>query len=235
MEIFWRLILAHLLADFTFQTDYVNRAKRSALAGMFLHVFTHIIFSYILVREYIWKTWFYIFSVPFSGLAALFLLSAVHFAVDEIRVYMIKKLKYPDNTFSFLADQFAHIYFIFMFSPFSFENTVLIPEKWVFMISCLVMVTHFATVFFYFLEKDFSNAAFPGFDQKYFMIFERTVIWAFFMMPGIWWIGLLLLWLIQLFYVKKKRIMDVSALNFYGSIFFASFFGILSRLAYYGF
>ncbi len=235
MEIFWRLFLAHLLADFTFQTDYINRAKRSAVSGMLLHVFTHAVFSYILVRDYLGQVWFNLFSLQVSGWFALLALMTVHFGVDELRVYLIKKLKYPDSTFSFLADQFAHAYAIFMFTPFSFSGADFIPEKWVFLLSCLVIVTHFATVFFYFLEKDFLEASFPGFDQKYFMIFERAVIWAFFMMPGNWWIALLALWLVQFFYVKRKRIMDVSSLNFYGSIVFSCIFGLISRFVYYGF
>lgn len=234
MEIFCRLFLAHLLADFTFQTNYINTAKRSTVSGMFLHVFTHAIFSYILVRDYLGQVWFSLFSLQVSGWFALLAVMFVHFGVDELRVYLIKKLKYPDNTFSFVADQFAHAWVIFMFTPFSFSGGHFISEKWVFLVSCLVMVTHFTTVLFYFIERDLFQVSFPSFDQKYFMIFERAVTWAFFMMPGKWWIVLLMLWIAQFFYVKRKRIIDVSALNFYGSILSSCIFGALSRFVYYG-
>lgn len=234
MDIFWRLVLAHLLADFTFQTDYVNRIKRSGFAGMMVHVLTHAVVSAVLVREYLGAEWFRVLGFSFNGWLALSVLTAVHFAVDEIRVYVIRRLAYRDNTFNFLADQFAHFYFIFMFSPFNFSTPAFVPEKWVFLLSCLVMTTHFSTVLFYFVEKDMSGASFPAFDQKYFMIFERTIIWAFFLIPGLWWLGFLALWLVQLFYVKRKRIIDMSPLNFYGSIFSSVIFGLLSRRIYYG-
>ncbi len=233
MHIFWRLVLAHLLADFTLQTDYVNRIKRSTGFGMLVHVMTHAFVSAIIVSDYLYKPWFSILSYKVYGWVALVLLTAVHFLVDEIRVYVIKRLGYRDNTFNFLCDQFAHFYFIFMFAPFNFNTADFIPEKWIFLAICLVMVSHFMTVFFYFIEKDISNAAFPSFDQKYFMILERVIIWSFFLIPGLWWIVLLFVWIAQLFYVKKKRIMDMSVLNLYGGIVSSIIFGFISRWVYY--
>lgn len=234
MDIFWRLVLAHLLADFTLQTDYVNRMKRIKAFGMFIHVMTHAFVSAVIVSDYLYKPWFTILNYKVYGWLALVLLTLVHFLVDEIRVYLIKRLGYMDNTFNFLCDQFAHIYFIFMFSPFDFKTASFIPEKWIFIAICLVMVSHFMTVFFYFIEKDISNAAFPQFDQKYFMILERVIIWSFFLIPGLWWMALLFIWIAQLFYVKRKRIMDMSNLDLYGSIVFSTIFGFVSRLVYYG-
>ena len=40
MAIFWRLILAHFLADFTFQTNAVASWKRQSVWGMAVHVLT---------------------------------------------------------------------------------------------------------------------------------------------------------------------------------------------------
>ncbi|MCK5583328.1 MAG: DUF3307 domain-containing protein, partial [Elusimicrobiales bacterium] len=43
MIIFWRLLLAHFLADFTLQFDIVNRLKRKGILGMIIHCGTHLI------------------------------------------------------------------------------------------------------------------------------------------------------------------------------------------------
>ena len=39
MDIFWRLVLAHLLADFTFQTDFIAKWKRESIFGGLIHSF----------------------------------------------------------------------------------------------------------------------------------------------------------------------------------------------------
>ncbi|PIS46650.1 MAG: hypothetical protein COT17_07490 [Elusimicrobia bacterium CG08_land_8_20_14_0_20_51_18] len=235
MDIFWRLILAHLIADFTLQTDAVNRMKRKGVLGMLVHVVTHVFVSALLIYQDLFRPWFSVWGFELHGWQALGLMSVVHFLVDETRVYLIKELKYRDNTFNFLADQFAHFYFIFLFSPVDvFKNPLLIQEKWVIIAACLVLVSHVATILIYFIEKDLNEMQFPSFDQKYFMIMERIVMWAFFFAGGYWWIPFLLLWALQILYIRKKRIIDVSNVNFFISVSSAVLFGLVSRYAYYG-
>lgn len=235
MEIFWRLFLAHLLADFTLQTDAVNRLKRKGLPGMVLHVGTHIFVSVILVYDFLYQSWFNISGLQLKGWFIILVMSIIHFSIDELRIYVIDKLKFPDNTLNFLADQFAHFYFIFLLSPInSFKNGLFIQEKWVVILSCLVIISHFTTIFIYFLEKDFKHMQFPSFDQKYFMIIERIIMWSFFFVKGWWWLPFFILWLIQLFYVKTKKIIDISSINIYVSAFSSIIFGLISRIVYYG-
>ena len=52
MVIFWRLLLAHLLADFTLQLDIVNRLKRKSAWGMQLHCLTHLVTDFEISRPY---------------------------------------------------------------------------------------------------------------------------------------------------------------------------------------
>jgi len=235
MEIFWRLFLAHLLADFTLQTNTVNNLKRKGWPGMFLYVGTHIFVSIILIYNFLFQSWYKLFGIEFKGWFILFIMSVIHFFIDELRIYLINKVKVPDNTLNFLADQFAHFYFIFILSPInSFKSGIFIEEKWVIIVSCLVIISHVTTIFIYFVEQDLNKLQFPSFDQKYFMIIERIVMWAFFITQGYWWIPFLILWIIQLVYIKTRKIIDISNTNLYISIIFSILFGLISRFFYYG-
>ena len=145
-----------------------------------------------------------------------------------MRIYITKNNIYPDNTLFFLVDQFFHFYFIFVLSPFSVIPYNFLGEKIIVMFTFLVLITHSTTVLIYYIEKDIKNMSFPTFDQKYFMIFERTVIWGLFFLRNKWWLAVLIIWIYQLYYLKKKKLMDISNINFYLSISISIVFGILS-------
>lgn len=236
MIIFWRLLLSHLLADFTLQLDVVNRMKRKNLWGMLLHCLTHFVVSAALTWNYLPETWVRLGPLPVNGWGALGLMLAAHFVIDELRVYSMKTLHFRDNTASFLADQLLHFYVLFMVSPVIIGGPgLLLGEKWSAIAVMLVLVTHFTTVLVYFLEKDMFGKAFPHFDEKYFLIFERVVLWAFFFAAGYWWIPFALAWIVQIFYIKRKRIIDMSRVNIWLSVLITLLLGAWTRFAYYGY
>ena len=236
MIIFWRLLLSHLLADFTLQFDVVNRLKRKNIWGMLLHCLTHFVVSAALTWNYLPETWVHIGPLPVNGWWALGIMLAVHFIIDELRVYSMKTLRYKDNTISFLADQALHFYVLFMISPVVVPAPGLVTgEKWAAIAVMLVMVTHFTTVLVYFFEKDMFGKAFPHFDEKYFLIFERLVLWAFFFAAGYWWIPFALAWIFQLYYIKRKRIIDMSGVNLWLSTAVTVLLGLWTRYVYYGY
>ncbi len=236
MIIFWRLLLSHLLADFTLQFNIVNRLKRQYVWGMLLHCITHFIVSVALVWPYLSHTWVKIGQFPVNGWWALSLMFALHFIVDELRLYSMKGMGYRDGTVSFLVDQFLHFYVLFMISPVVVpDSTSIMSEKWTGLAVMLVLVTHFTTVLIYFVEKDLFCKEFPRFDEKYFLIFERLVLWAFFFVAGRWWVPFALAWVFQILYVKRKRIIDLSALNVGLSLAVTAGLGLWTRYIYYGY
>ena len=235
MIIFWRLLLSHLLADFTLQFDVVNRMKRQHVWGMLLHCLTHFVVSAALVWPYLADTWVKIGPAEINGWWALIIMFAVHFLVDELRIYSMHSLGYKDGLASFLADQFMHFYVLFMISPVVIpDKNFLLAEKWIGIACMLVLVAHFTTVLVYFVEKDVLGKGFPHFDEKYFLIFERVVLWAFFFVEGYWWVPFALAWVVQVFYVRKKRIIDLSLANVWISVGFTAALGLWTRYMYYG-
>ncbi|HAF94870.1 MAG: hypothetical protein A2X34_02825 [Elusimicrobia bacterium GWC2_51_8] len=235
MTIFWRLVLSHLLADFTLQFNFVNSLKRKSVYGMLLHCFTHFFVSVALTWNTVGSVWFRLGPLEVNGWLALTLMFVVHFFIDEVRIYSMKHLSYRDGTVSFLVDQFLHIYVLFMISPMIYPgHGFLMPEKWIGVAVMLVLVSHVTTVLVYFIEKDMYDTQFPNFDVKYFLIFERLVLWAFFFVAGYWWTPFAAAWIFQIFYIRRKRIIDLSLLNIAFSVVLTVFFGFWTRYIYYG-
>ena len=235
MLIFWRLFLSHLLADFTLQFDIVNRLKRKHVWGMAIHCMTHFVVSAALTYCYLGDVWFSLGGVNVNGWWALILMLVVHFIIDELRIYSMRRLHYRDGTASFLVDQFLHIYFLFLISPaVQLDGGFFMAEKWTGVIAMSVLVTHVTTVIIYFVEKDFYGRQFPNFDEKYFLIFERVVLWSFFFAAGWWWLAFAAAWVGQLFYIRAKRIIDLSLANIALSLVLTSAVGLWTRYIYFG-
>ncbi|OIO00450.1 MAG: hypothetical protein AUJ51_10290 [Elusimicrobia bacterium CG1_02_56_21] len=236
MIIFWRLLLSHLLSDFTLQFDIVNRMKRDNMWGMLIHGMTHFVVSAALTWNYLPETWITFGPLALNGWWALGLMLLTHFGIDELRIYSMKTLHYRDNTVSFLTDQLLHFYVLFLIAPVIIpEPGLLLGEKWATIAVTLVLVTHFTTVLVYFLEKDLFGKGFPHFDEKYFLIFERVVLWAFFFAAGYWWIPFAVAWVFQLMYMKRKRIIDMTRTNVWVSVVITALLGVWTRYAYYGY
>ena len=233
MLIFWRLFLSHLLADFTLQFDIVNTLKRRCVWGMAIHCLTHFVVSAALTYRYLGDVWFSFGVVKVNGWWALVLMLVVHFIIDELRIYGMKHLHYRDGTVSFLVDQFLHIYLLFLISPIV-DVGLFMAEKWTGLLTMSVLVTHVTTVTIYFVEKDFFGRQFPSFDEKYFLIFERVVLWSFFFASGWWCLPFAAAWVVQLFYIRMKRIIDLSLTNIVLSLVLTSAIGLWTRYIYFG-
>lgn len=234
MEIFWRLFLSHLIADFTLQTNWINAMKRKSIFGVLIHILVHLVVTTLILLPYLSKEWFRFFGVSLQGYMIVFVICLFHFIVDHLRNYLIKNEIYPDNTLSFVVDQFFHIYFIFIFTPFDGVGLALETNKLIIILSLLVLVSHTSTILIYYIEKDLSGASFPTLDEKYFMIFERVVLFGLMLLEGKVWLFAGLIWLLQIYYIKRRRIVDISKLNLYLSILISVILGFVARFCLYG-
>jgi hypothetical protein len=130
-------------------------------------------------------------------------LTVLHFAEDYFRVTMVNK-GWPDNTLFYLWDQVIHILLLWIFCPKMSQslNTV-----WPILGTLLVIVTHFATVSVWFIEKDIYGRDYPDTEEKYILILQRLAVWLAFFMPDPWWF-VVLIFLIGTFghHVWRRRI-----------------------------
>ena len=196
MYFFWRLLLAHLLADFTFQTDRIAKWKREDISGVFFHVLIFLFFAVVINYQYL----------PQKNFAvALMVIAMLHVVEDKWRAYNIVKYNSPDDIVFFLWDQFVHILFIFVLVP---EDPIgAITEKWVVLAIIFIAASNFSTILIYFVKKLFYSDACVITQEKYHGIIERVLIVVCFVITGKWyWIVLssvVLLVLIERFSMKK--------------------------------
>ncbi|MDI6640960.1 MAG: DUF3307 domain-containing protein [Elusimicrobiota bacterium] len=193
MIIFWRLLLAHLLTDFTFQTDKIANWKRKSIFGVVVHAGIFLALSVLLCMfsenfvgisfSYLSSTWW-----KFTGIVSIILLSLIHFGEDYYRVWSIKKVSTTDNIFFYLWDQFIHIVFVFLFAPT--DTGKFIQEKFIVVIILAILVTHFSSIIIYYLEEITygTQVAFNTFKKKYIFIFERLILSLCFLLPGLSWL-----------------------------------------------
>jgi len=95
MELFLRLLLAHMLGDFVFQSAGLVALKRQSIKGILVHAGVVTFWTLVAVWNY-----------PF-GWAIGLLLSAMHFTIDWARYYWRYSSALEELAF-FLGDQFLH-------------------------------------------------------------------------------------------------------------------------------
>lgn len=125
-EVFTRLLLAHVVGDFIFQTDGFCREKFER--GVYgLHIYLHAFLIFIL-------SWFALLS--FSGWWLALILGVAHLLIDSI--------KKRDNLASFIMDQVAHVMclWIVVYIAISNEMSVVLNHNygWVNLVYLYVLV-----------------------------------------------------------------------------------------------
>jgi hypothetical protein len=99
MVLLWRLLLAHIIADFPLQTDAVFAVKRDIKWGVFLHGTLFLLTALLLTGPYLR------FPAVIGGLVFLWLF---HVAVDKTKLELAGR-GLGDHLGYFLLDQALHI------------------------------------------------------------------------------------------------------------------------------
>lgn len=188
MEIFFRLLFAHLLADFTFQTNFLADWKRREFSGLLVHVAIHPICYVLVAWPYLGEVWRVYGPISLNGWACVAVASLAHFFEDWFRVSAISR-GWNDTTFFYLWDQAIHIVCLWFLCP---VNAFPLVNEWPVLGILFVVVTHCATVTIWFIEKDIYGRDYPETEEKYISILQRLVVWLSFFLPHPWWILVLL-------------------------------------------
>jgi hypothetical protein len=234
MEIFWRLLFGHLLADFTLQSDFINRWKRGSAWGLLVHCSLHPLCYVALTRHSLGQDWVALGSLQLKGWACILILYAAHYLEDALRVTTIFRYKTPDNTLYFLWDQVIHATLIFAVSPLSLgDGEPAMPEKWP-VLGCLaVLLTHMTTAATCFMERDIYGVEYPGFDEKYLGMAERLVLGLSFLLPQNGWLLVAPVWLIGMGALRSRRLLDLSWFSFGFGALMSVVCGVCARAVYY--
>src|SRR5258708_3474722 len=108
MEIFFRTLLAiylaHLLADFIFQSSrLVEQKRRGKLSGYLLHGLIHYVASILLVGFFVPAS-----AASFRTYLLLLLLSAVHLLLDAAKIRLTARGYVRDDALAYVSDQLIH-------------------------------------------------------------------------------------------------------------------------------
>lgn len=233
MEVFWRLVFAHLLGDFTFQTNHVARWKRESEWGMFFHVTHHPVLYLIAAYPFLSLPWVQTPYLTLRGGGAILLIYALHYLEDKWRVWAVGKANAVDNFFYFLWDQGVHVLTLFVFTPKI--SDALLPPPWLAFCILAAVATHFANIVAYFLEKDFhgSERAVPLLEHKYLFMGERLLTAGCLLLPGVWAALLPLCFLGQWLRRKFGPNQDFTWINLIVGNALAVACGFLARLVLY--
>jgi len=115
MFLFYRLLLAHIIADFPLQTKQIFKVKMNTEWGVLLHTIIILIFSILFAFPYL--------EAP-KVIIILWVIFLSHTVIDKIKLDYSKKNANQDIKI-FLLDQFLHISIIAALS-FNFEKIYLL-------------------------------------------------------------------------------------------------------------
>ena len=181
-NMFWKILLAHLLADFVFQTDWINHRKNKPMVlvlhgGIFLGLAALFLAS----------------SLSWGFFAGLALVAALHILIDYCKKRFQKKYQSRQATL-FLVDQGLHLGIILGFLVV-FDNSGLIdllqrmegvvPEADIFLLVSLpIMIIlgggYFTGAVCRGFMTQLNNKERPGIDKagRYIGILERSLVLA---------------------------------------------------------
>ena len=117
MFLFYRLLLAHVIADFPLQTKQIFKVKMNTEWGVILHTLIVLIFSVLFTFPYLEKP---------KVIAILLIIFLSHTIIDKIKLKHSKRINNQSPKI-FIIDQFLHISIIAILT-FNFTEKVLLTS-----------------------------------------------------------------------------------------------------------
>ncbi|MCX7919213.1 MAG: DUF3307 domain-containing protein [bacterium] len=192
MYVFWRLLLAHLIAEFPLQFDVIYRLKIMKTTGIWLHSFIFFLVATVLLIPW-WSEWqFWVF---------LFFLFISHYVLDKFKINLSRKYQ-VDNLGIFVGDQLAHIGLLSLVLLIDLDETFrlnlppslnsisfLYQDNQIVLILIGYLFASFGGAFLvYYLEKMFfpsrNERGFLTTAEKYYTIFGGLLITTFAWLKG---------------------------------------------------
>jgi len=208
MFVFYRLLLAHVIADFPLQFTSIYRFKIKSILGSFVHSGIFSLLAILLV----WPYWNLTRMQEF-----IFFLWLVHGIQDWLKVVIFEKYRL-DNIWVFLLDQSLHIGFLGML--FSFGLAKLTPPEAlskavslyndnnliIYAIAFIsigfgggILISYVKNLFYRMGRMDLTS------PQRYIQVGERMLIMTLMLMKGYYYLAILGIWIIHGAYDAFKQ------------------------------
>ena len=211
--ILYRLIFAHLIADFPLQLNFVYKLKVEKREGLWLHILIHLAVMALCllpVREY--KGWF----------TLIFFITLCHYFSDRLKLLVHEEFQITNtsgllSTILFLFDQLLHFIIIYaslslvkdvplnlepksILSYFYYSNSVIV------ILIFIILAIFFSPIFASISSKIFfnsidNNGNKPAFEKK--GLLYRLFITIFMLFPYTWILTLVLI-LLRTYFMNKE-------------------------------
>ena len=202
MGVFWRLLSAHFLADFPFQTRWLieNKTRYTALV---IHGWIYLVVAVALTQDYIlWD--------PKIAIAIL-ITTILHIAIDYGKNILTKKR--GDSLFLFLSDQILHLATIYLTAYFLLSPRYDLTPYGVFFqaLTFAVFAIWGTPILFrkagliHTSQNEPSTGIFFTEKWQRIALFERAVIFVAIYLGGIYYVGVAVAFIVRLLLKVNQR------------------------------
>ncbi len=235
MSIFWRLILAHLMADFLFHFNFIYKLKNTKIfAGYFVHGLVFFCSAILCCHDFLFIPWLNLGFFNLNGVQSILILAVLHTLLDKINPSETRAFK-GYNLFLFLLWQAMEIMLLFIFAPFvSVPNqSFIVGDKLIFIFIGVLISTYFFMVSIHFLKRDINQSTYPIFDERFVSTLYRLSLYLFLLIPGFWGYLLCLIWAFLVVVLKKPFVVDTCPYRLYGGTAITIILALIMRFCIY--
>ena len=214
--ILYRLIFAHLFADFPLQLNFVYKLKVEKREGLWLHILIHLavmVLCLLPVREF--KGWF----------TLIFFITLCHYFSDRLKLLVHEEFQITNtsgllSTILFLFDQLLHFIIIYAslsliknvplnLEPKSIISYLYYSNSVIVILIFIILAIFFSPIFAAISSQIFfnpidNNSNKPAFEKK--GLLYRLFITIFMLFPYTWVLTLMLI-LIRTYFMNKEGVL----------------------------
>lgn len=235
MSIFWRLVLAHLLADFLFHFNFIYRLKNTKVfAGYFVHGVVFFLMGLICCHNFLNLPWINFGSISLDGTKSIFVLAVLHALLDKINPSETRS--FDGYNFSlFLLWQAIEIMLLFIVAPLVSVKgeSFIVGDRFIFILIGSLVSTYFFMVLIYLFKRDFCHSTYPIFDERFVSTLYRLTLYLLLLMPSFWGYMLGLTWAFSGSVLKKPFVIDSCPYRLYGGTVITMIFALIMRFFIY--
>ena len=235
MSIFWRLVLAHLMADFLFHFNFIYKLKNTKIfAGYFVHGVVFFVSAVSCCQDFLFIPWFALGPLTLNGVQSILVLAVLHTLLDKINPSETRAFA-GYNLALFLLWQAMEIMLLFIFAPFISVpgQSFIVGDKLIFILIGVLISTYFFMVSIHFFKKDVCQSDYPIFDERFVSTLYRLSLYLLLLIPGFW--GYLLggMWAFCCAILKKPFVIDNCPYRLYGGTTITIILALIMRFFIY--
>jgi hypothetical protein len=237
MTVFWRLILAHMFAEFVlFRNATFNLKQKLGPIGYLIHGAVYFVCALLLTFNYAGITWIDFGFASLNGWQALALLGVFHVFCDIVN-RSDTAVGECYNTIFFLLWQTIGVLFIFTIFPIIPAEEILHygsgPDEFLVVLAGAVFVTYFLMMLLYFIKKDLKLEEYPIVDERYATMLFRLILYLTLLTPSLWGYILGAAWLVFIWATKGVRVFDMCNIRITVGVPLTVITAVLTRMLIY--